>query len=129
MIHILVIDDSTTSRLYYRDVLETAGFAVSEAINGIDALERLAEGDFQLLLLDINMPRMDGNAFLAVLRGDPVHRALPVIMISTEAAAADRTRAYAAGANYYIVKPAAPDELAGCVRIMTSGTPALRLVA
>jgi two-component system chemotaxis response regulator CheY len=127
MTNILVIDDSITCRLYYRDVLEAAGFSVAEAINGIDGLERLLQDRFDLVLLDINMPLMDGLAFLRALRSDPNCRAMPVIVISTESAATERDRLYSAGANSYFVKPIDPAALVGSAKAMT-GHVSLQLV-
>jgi two-component system chemotaxis response regulator CheY len=57
---ILVVDDSALVRLYYRDTLESAGFAVEQAINGIEAMEKVLAQPFDLVIVDVNMPRMDG---------------------------------------------------------------------
>jgi two-component system chemotaxis response regulator CheY len=111
MSHVLVIDDSSTARLYYRDNLERVGFAVDEAINGIEGLEKAMSQSFDLILVDVNMPKMDGYTFLSQLRRIPELRSVPAIMISTQAQEVDRTRAYAVGANAYIVKPVDPAEL------------------
>jgi two-component system chemotaxis response regulator CheY len=126
MTQVLVIDDSTTCRLYYREMLEAAGFGVAEAINGLDGLEQAMGAPFDLALLDINMPLMDGMACLAALRREPGCRGLPVIVISTEAAAADRARA--AGANAHFLKPIDPTALVAVARAMT-GHANLRSVA
>ena len=119
MFHVLVIDDSSTTRLYYRDNLEQAGFSVDEAINGIEGLEKAMSQSFDLILVDINMPKMDGYAFLNQLRRSSDLRAVPAIMISTQAREADRTKAYAAGANAYIVKPVDPTELVAYGQLLT----------
>jgi two-component system chemotaxis response regulator CheY len=111
MTHVLVIDDSSTARLYYRDTLEQAGFAVDEAINGIEGLEKAMIQSFDLILVDVNMPKMDGYTFMSQLRQTAELRAVPAIMISTQAQDVDRTRAYAVGANAYVVKPVNPAEL------------------
>lgn len=110
MKRILVIDDAATVRLYHRGILESAGFEVSEAVNGLEALERLAEGPFDLYLVDINMPKLDGYGFLRELRAKDMPQA-PAIMVSTEAEDNDQRRAYACGANLYLVKPAKPAQL------------------
>src|SRR5689334_20983162 len=65
---ILVVDDSSLVRLYYRHALEQAGFEVVQAINGIEAMERVLSESFDLLIIDVNMPRMDGFTFLRRLR-------------------------------------------------------------
>lgn len=105
----LVVDDATTVRLFHRAVLERLGFGVAEAINGVEALERaLADGAPDLMLIDVNMPLLDGYAFLRAARAEPTLAATPAIMISTERQAGDAAAAYAAGANLFLVKPVAP---------------------
>lgn len=116
---ILVVDDALTVRLYCRDVLERAGFEVEEAGNGIEGLERALAGAFDLLLVDINMPRMDGYEMVRHLREDPRLHSVPVVAISSEAADADIVRAYRAGANVYMVKPVRPAQLAHAARLLT----------
>ncbi|MBK1642348.1 two-component system response regulator [Chromatium okenii] len=110
MKRILVIDDAATVRLYHRGILEAAGFAVSEAINGLEALERVAEAPFDLYVVDINMPKLDGYGFLRELRSKDIPQA-PAIMVSTEAAANDQKLAYVSGANLYLIKPVRPERL------------------
>lgn len=110
MKRILVIDDAATVRLYHREILEKAGFVVAEAINGLEALEKLEEAPFDLYLVDINMPKLDGYGFLRALRQLDVPQA-PAIMISTESSASDRQTALVAGANLYILKPIKPEQL------------------
>jgi two-component system chemotaxis response regulator CheY len=107
---ILVVDDAATVRLYHRNVLETEGFVVDEAYNGIEALEKALVTPYDLLLVDVNMPKLDGCGFLSELRGRDVPQP-PAIVISTEAREHDRERAIAAGANFYMTKPIRPDEL------------------
>ena len=119
---ILIIDDSSTSRLYYREILELLGCRVEEAINGLEGLEKLAGRRFDLMLVAVNMPKMDGYTFLDHLRRDPEFRSVPAIMISTEAQERDRVKAYSAGANGYIVKPVDPKELSAVVRLATGLT-------
>jgi two-component system chemotaxis response regulator CheY len=116
---LLVIDDASLVRRYYRGALEQAGFEVEEALNGVEALERLLVGHFDLVIVDVNMPQMDGITFLDALRRQGSRLAsLPALMISTEAAAHDKAAARAAGANYYLVKPVTPEVLLEHVRIM-----------
>jgi two-component system chemotaxis response regulator CheY len=107
-----VVDDASLVRLYYRDALERAGFEVAEALNGLEALEKLLAAPADLLIVDINMPRMDGLTFLRTLRRrDPPLSSTPALVASTEAAPQDIAAARAAGANFYLVKPVAPDVL------------------
>src|SRR6476660_3983381 len=83
---ILVVDDSSLVRLFYRTALEKAGFEVEQAINGIEAMEKVLTQSFDLLIVDVNMPRMDGLSFLRTLRhGAAEIAALPALVISTEA--------------------------------------------
>jgi len=103
---ILVVDDSSLVRLYYRSALEKAGFIVEQAINGMEAMEKALAQRFDLVIVDVNMPKMDGLSFLRVLRASNADvSSLPALMISTEADQQDRDDARAAGANFYLVKP------------------------
>jgi two-component system chemotaxis response regulator CheY len=105
-VRILVVDDASLVRLYYRRILEGAGYEVDEAFNGLEALEKLLENPPDLLIVDVNMPQMDGITFLAALREQSLpSSAIPALVTSTEAGAQDRVAARAAGANYYLVKP------------------------
>ncbi|MCJ2017355.1 MULTISPECIES: response regulator [unclassified Methylobacterium] len=123
MARILVVDDATTVRMYYRDVLEEAGFTVEEAVNGFEGLEKAVAESFDLVLVDVNMPKMDGYAFLRQGRTMPELQAVPAVMISTESAAQDRERAYAAGANLYLVKPVRPEVLTEVATVMAGVVP------
>ena len=123
MARILVVDDATTVRMYYRDVLEEAVFGVEEAVNGFEGLEKAVAESFDLILVDVNMPKMDGYAFLRQGRTMPELQAVPAVMISTESAAQDRERAYAAGANLYLVKPARPEVLIEIATVLAGVVP------
>ena len=116
---ILVIDDASLVRFYYRDALERAGYRVDEALNGLEALEKLLMQPADLLIVDINMPKMDGFTFLKVLRrqAGPT-AAIPALITSTEAAEPDFEAARAAGANFYLVKPIPQDVLVEHVALL-----------
>ncbi len=129
MPHALIIDDSSTARMYYREILEGANCVVDEAINGFEGLEKAMNQSVDLILVDVNMPKMDGYTFLEQLRRAPELQSVPAIMISTEAGDADREKAYAAGANFYLVKPVGPAELAAFARLMTASPPSQRALA
>ncbi len=117
---ILVVDDSSLVRLYYRSALEKAGFEVEQAINGIEGMERVLSQRFDLVIVDVNMPRMDGFTFVRSLRcGANDIASLPALMISTEAEMQDRAEARASGANFYLVKPVAEAELVRHVCALT----------
>ena len=117
---ILVVDDSSLVRLYYLSTLEKAGFEVEQAINGIEAMERVLSQRFDLVIVDVNMPRMDGFSFLRSLRcaTDDV-ATLPALMISTESETHDIAQARASGANFYLVKPVAEADLLRHVCVLT----------
>lgn len=109
---VLVVEDAALVRMYYRDILERAGYEVDEALNGLEALERLLIAPADLLIVDVNMPQMDGFTFLKVLRRqEPPAASIPAVVISTEAGGQDRAAAQNAGANFYIVKPVTPEAL------------------
>jgi two-component system chemotaxis response regulator CheY len=112
---ILIVDDAATVRMYHRKLLGDAGWHIDEASNGVEALERVhAQGEgqpFDLYVVDVNMPRMDGYSFVRTLRTLPACHQAPVVMVSTEAASHDASAAFDAGANAYLIKPARPPEL------------------
>jgi len=117
---ILVVDDSSLVRLYYRSALEKAGFEVEQAINGIEAIERVLSQPFDLVIVDVNMPRMDGFTFLRSLRCRAADVAmLPALVISTESEMQDIAEARASGANFYLVKPVAEADLVRYVSVLT----------
>lgn len=109
--NVLIIDDSRTVRCFHRDALAPLGHAIDEAANGLEALERCLSTPPDLMLVDVNMPKMDGYSFLEEVRTSPSLQHIPAIMISTEAQQVDLDRAYRAGASLYLVKPADPEQL------------------
>ena len=116
---ILVIDDASLVRLYYRDALERAGFEVDQAVNGLEGLEKLLAAPPDLVIVDVNMPRMDGLSFLKTLRRrEPPVCFLPALVTSSEGASRDIDAARLAGANFYLVKPIAQEILADYVAMM-----------
>ena len=117
MKRILIVDDAATVRMFHRSILESAGYAVQEAVNGIEALEKALQTPFDLYVVDVNMPKLDGYGFLRELRGQDMPQA-PAIMISTEANASDQRLAFASGANAYMVKPSKPELLLAHVRLL-----------
>jgi two-component system, chemotaxis family, chemotaxis protein CheY len=121
---VLVIDDASLVRMYYRAALERAGYEVEEALNGLEALEKLQQSPVDLLIVDVNMPQMDGFTFLRVLRRQdlPVS-AIPALVISTEAGPQDRDAARAAGGNFYLVKPISQETLIEYAAMLCGVTP------
>lgn len=120
---ILIVDDANLVRLYYRQILEAAGFDVEEALNGLEALERLLVSPVDALIVDINMPQMDGVTFLSALRRQALPlSSIPALVTSTESKGGDIEAARAAGANFYCVKPVGGEDLASYMA-MFSGVP------
>jgi two-component system, chemotaxis family, chemotaxis protein CheY len=105
-IRALVIDDSQAMRRSIVFALQRLGGVVCvEAGDGAEGLKKFTQGQFDLVLTDINMPLMDGLKLISHIRQDPAHQKLPIVVITTESAAADRDRAMALGASAYLVKP------------------------
>lgn len=120
MKRVLIVDDAVTIRRYHRAHVESAGYEVEEALNGVDAMERVMAHHFDLVLVDINMPIMDGYRFLEQLRSHPDLCHLPAIMISTESKSSRKAQTLTAGANLYLEKPVQPETLKRCLHLMTS---------
>ena len=121
MKRILVIDDAATVRMYHRSILEGAGYQVDEAVNGMEALEKALQAPFNLYIVDVNMPALDGYGFLRQLRAADIPQA-PAIMVSTESAPSDQALAYKAGANTYMVKPVKPEALLTSTKLLHGET-------
>ena len=119
---VLVVEDAALVRLYYRQSLEAAGYHVDEALNGLEALEKLLTQSADLLVVDINMPQMDGITFINALRAQDLPlAATPALVTSTESASQDRTTARAAGANFYLTKPVKSQTLVEAANLMCGG--------
>ncbi len=123
MKNVLVVDDALTIRKYHKSILEEIGFAVVEAENGIEALEKLISNQIGLCLVDVNMPLMDGFTFVKELRQGAIQPDCPVIMVTTESRLNDEQKGYQSGANLYLVKPAAPKSLQSYCKMMVKGAP------
>jgi two-component system chemotaxis response regulator CheY len=110
----LIVDDSRAMRLILTRILGELGFETVDARNGREALTWVAAGgQFDVALVDWNMPEMNGYDFLVALRADATYRALPVIMVTTETETTQVMRALEAGANEYIMKPFTKDIIRG----------------
>jgi two-component system, chemotaxis family, sensor kinase CheA len=101
---VLVAEDSITSRTLLKNILESSGFQVATAIDGADALAQLKTGSFDIVISDVEMPRLDGFGLTAALRADGRWDALPVILVTGLESRSDRERGIEAGANAYLVK-------------------------
>ena len=102
----LVVDDSPAMRRQVCQALaELPGLLAREAGDGAEAWRLLAAGRFDILLTDLNMPRLDGLKLAALVRQGGPHRAMPIVVVTTEGATADRGRAAEVGADAYLIKP------------------------
>lgn len=101
---ILVVEDSITARTLFVNILESAGYQVTAAVDGIDAFTKLGEGRFDLVVSDIAMPRMDGFELTKRIRADTMISDLPVVIVTGLESAEDKKRGIEVGANAYIVK-------------------------
>lgn len=108
---ILVVEDNEQNRTLLKDILEYYGYLVIEAANGADGVARAREHLPDLILLDIQMPVMNGFAVLRALRDDPAGRGVPVIALTSFAMKGDREKIMAAGFQGYIAKPIDTREL------------------
>jgi CheY-like chemotaxis protein len=108
---ILIADDRASSRELLRTILERAGYAVMEAEDGEAAVERAQNGHPDLILLDLQMPKLDGYGVLAQLRGDERFRTLPVLALTASAMSGDREKILGAGFTDYLSKPAGPEQV------------------
>lgn len=120
--NVLIVDDSPSMRKLIRRVVGLSGLEVRdflEANDGMEALEKLRGGDVQLVLTDINMPRMNGEELLRFLRIHPTLRRLPVLVVSSDASEERISRMIAMGAAGYVTKPFTPEALGqtieGCI--------------
>jgi len=125
MKRILIADDRATSRELLRTVLERQGYAIIEAADGEEALQKARAEAPDLILLDLQMPRRTGYEVLLELRSDPRHAALPIIAITASAMQGDRERALAAGFTGYLTKPVALAQLRSQIHsLLTDGNSA-----
>jgi len=114
--HVLIVDDSASMRALLRHALTSSGFRVDQAEDGIAALEWLSANTPDVIITDINMPRLDGFGLIERLRGEGPHRERPILVLTTESSEEKKDRARKAGATGWIVKPFQPDKLIAAVR-------------
>ena len=108
---ILAVDDSASMRQMVSFTLKNAGFAVTEAVDGMDAWEKAQQRDFTLVLTDQNMPRLDGLGLTRKLREHPDFKTTPILMLTTESSDLMKQAGRAAGATGWLVKPFDPARL------------------
>lgn len=112
---VLTVDDSRTMRDMLKMALVDAGFRVVQAKDGVHGLEVLEGESPDVIVTDLNMPRMDGYGFIKALRQEAAHRVTPVLVLTTEVDTAKKMRAKAAGATGWIVKPFDPVKLVDAI--------------
>jgi two-component system sensor histidine kinase and response regulator WspE len=107
---ILVVDDSITVRELERQLLQSRGFVVDVAVDGMDGWNAVRGTRYDLVVSDVDMPRMDGIALVTLIKADPVRRTIPVVIVSYKDREEDRLRGLEAGANRYLTKSSFHDE-------------------
>jgi two-component system chemotaxis response regulator CheY len=112
---IMIVDDSASMRRVVGIALSSAGYDVIEGVDGRDALSKLKGQKIHLIISDVNMPVMDGIAFLKAVKQMPNYKFTPVIMLTTESEESKKREGQAAGARAWVVKPFQPEQLIGAV--------------
>ncbi len=107
---ILVVDDSITVRELERQLLQARGFAVDVAVDGMDGWNAIRGAHYDLVVTDVDMPRMDGIGLVGLIKGDPARRDIPIVIVSYKDREEDRIRGLDAGANRYLTKSSFHDE-------------------
>jgi two-component system chemotaxis response regulator CheY len=113
---ILIVDDCATTRRLLSVYLRQEGYDLVHAVNGLDALEQLARRPVDLIITDMNMPRMDGVALTRALKEDPLFKCIPIVILTTEGEERERQHGLEAGAAAYLIKPVTQGQLAQEVR-------------
>jgi two-component system chemotaxis response regulator CheY len=115
-LHVFAVDDSRTMRGMLNIALTSAGFAVTLAEDGVDGLEKLAGIAPDVIISDINMPRLDGFGFIEKVRADAARAGVPILVLTTESAPELKERARRLGATGWIVKPFDEARLVAAIR-------------
>ncbi len=108
---ILTVDDSSSLRMAIRIALNGAGYDVSEAVDGLDGLNKAKAAKFDMIIADLNMPNMNGLEMIREIRKLPIQLGTPIIFLTTESDEAMKQEARAAGATGWLVKPFGPEQL------------------
>lgn len=120
---ILYVEDNPDNRSLIRRVLGAEGYAVVDAINAVQAIEKLENGSFDLILMDINMPDMDGYTLTAKIKAMPNYSKIPIVAVTANVMRGDREKSLEAGCDGYIQKPIDIDTLGQQVeRFLTRST-------
>ncbi len=122
MRRILIVEDSPTMRqLLVFALRRLKDVEIVEAQDGMDGLRKVSSDHFDLDLIDINMPVMDGLKLISLMRGEESLQAIPIVVITTEGADEDRQRALALGANEYLTKPIQANKVLSLARTLLKG--------
>ncbi|WEF33274.1 response regulator [Pseudoduganella chitinolytica] len=113
---IMVVDDSLSIRQVVGIALKQAGYDVIEGVDGADALKKLTGQKVNLIISDVNMPNMDGIAFVKELKTRAAYKFTPVLMLTTESQEEKKAQGQAAGARAWMVKPFKPETLLAAVQ-------------
>jgi two-component system, chemotaxis family, chemotaxis protein CheY len=113
---IMTVDDSSSIRQMVGFTLKEAGYEVIEAKDGLDALEKLKAQSVDLMLVDLNMPNMNGISLIKEVRADAGNKFIPIVMLTTESQEVKKNEGRAAGATGWIVKPFKQDQLIAVVK-------------
>jgi two-component system, chemotaxis family, chemotaxis protein CheY len=113
---VLAVDDSASIRQMVAFTLKSAGYEVTEAVDGQDGLDKAKAKTYNLILSDQNMPRMDGLTLIKSLRALPQYKTVPILMLTTESSDAMKQQGRAAGATGWLVKPFDPQKLVEVVK-------------
>lgn len=117
--HILIVDDSKTVRNLVAFIMKKEGFKVTTAEDGLDGLEKLYSLDqVDLIISDVNMPRMDGFTYIKTVREQDAYKDIPIIVLSTEGQEKDIQTGLSLGANLYMVKPAQPEKMVKNIKML-----------
>lgn len=119
MANILVVDDSASMRQMVSFTLKAAGYQVTEANDGLDALGKAKTASFNVVITDVNMPRMDGIALIKELRALPNYKFTPLLMLTTESTPEKKQEGKSAGATGWMVKPFNPEQLLATIKKVT----------
>ena len=121
MTTVMLVDDSPTILMSMSAILKKHGFTVATATDGQDALAKVVSVKPNLIISDLNMPRMDGMTFLKAVRKLAGQRFTPILILTTESEQAKRQEAKSAGATGWLVKPVSPDDLLKVIRQVVPG--------
>ena len=114
--HILVVEDQEDNRQILRDLLGSAGYELTEAQNGQQALSAVATRRPDLILMDIQLPVMDGYEATRRIKSNPTTQSIPIIVVTSYALSGDESKARAAGCDAYVTKPYSPRQLLAKVK-------------